>query len=364
MNETAYTHALPGCTVALEDGEEFLWFSGTDYLGMGHNEQFQSFLAEGLEQYGTHYGSSRNGSLRLSVYEDAEESLAAFVDAPAALTVSSGMWAGQLVIKVLDGLSAEFHYAPRVHPALWGRAYVPQSGAWQEWISKTIHRIETSAAGTQHVVCTDSVGSPWVEGFDLQLLRDLPDNHPIWLVVDDSHGLGVLGQDGRGVFSQLPQKNNIRSLVTSSLNKALGVPGGVIFGDEDIMQGLRQTPWFSGSSPSAPAYFYALQKNLSCEVYQKAHQTLLGNLDYFIKGYPVSHTFDALSRYPAFCSRRADLYSFLYQHKILTSRFSYPLPTDEPVMRLVITALHQKQDLDRLAEVLLLFDRDSGAVNT
>ena len=353
MTETRFTHALPGRTVTLDDGEEFLWFSGTDYLGMGHNPEFESFLTEGLERYGTHYGSSRNGSLRLTVYEDAEESLAAFVDVPAALTVSSGMWAGQLVMKVLDGLSAEFHYAPRVHPALWGRTYAPQSGAWDEWVKKTIHRIETSAAGTQHVVCTDSVGSPWVEGFNLGLLRNLPNNRQIWLIVDDSHGLGVLGQGGRGVFSQLPQKNNIRSLVTSSLNKALGVPGGVIFGDDDIVQGLRQTPWFAGSSPSAPAYFYALQQNLSFEIYQKAHQTLLNNLDYFTRRYPVSRAFVSLSEYPAFCSRQTDLYAFLHQHKILTSRFSYPLPTDEPVMRLVVTALHQKQDLDRLAEVLL-----------
>ena len=364
MIETRFTYALPGRTVILDDGEEFLWFSGTDYLGMGHNPEFQFFLTEGLERYGMHYGSSRNGSLRLTVYEDAEESLAAFVDAPAALTVSSGMWAGQLVMKVLDGLSAQFHYAPRVHPALWGRTFAPQSGGWDEWVKKTIQRIKASAAGTQHVVCTDSVGSPWVEAFDLELLRDLPNNRQIWLVVDDSHGLGVLGTNGQGVFSQLPQKNNIRSLVTSSLNKALGVPGGVIFGDDDIMQGLRQTPWFAGSSPSAPAYFYALQKNLSSGIYHKAHRTLLSSLDYFIKRYPLSRIFDSLPGYPAFCSRRTDLYPFLCQHKILTSRFSYPLPTDEPVMRLVITALHQKQDLDRLAEVLNEFDRIAGTINT
>jgi 8-amino-7-oxononanoate synthase len=355
MNEIAYTHASPGRTVILRDSEEFLWFSGTDYLGMGHNQAFQSFLYEGLEQYGTHYGSSRNGSLRLTVYEDAEESLAAFADAPAALAVSSGMWAGQLVMKVLDELSAEFHYAPRVHPALWGRAYVPEPGTWEEWARKTLRRIETSAAGTQHVVCTDSVGSPWVEKFDLEVWHGLPDNRQIWLVVDDSHGLGVLGKNGQGVFSLLPQKNNIRSIVTSSLNKALGVPGGVVFGEDDTIQVLRRTPWFAGSSPSAPGYFYALQKNLSFGIYQKAHQTLLSNLDYLTKRYPVFRMFDSLPHYPAFCSRRADLYPFLYQNQILTSRFSYPLPTDEPVMRLVVTALHQKQDLDRLAEVLLPF---------
>lgn len=364
MIETRFTHTLPGRTVTLDDGEEFLWFSGTDYLGMGHSQEFESFLTDGLERYGTHYGSSRNGSLRLTVYEDAEESLAAFVDAPAALTVSSGMWAGQLVMKVLDGLSAEFHYAPRVHPALWGRAYVPGLGAWKDWVSRTLHRIEASGADTPHVLCTDSVGAPWVDGFDLQLLGGLPENRPIWLVVDDSHGLGVLGKDGQGVYSQLPQKNNIRSLVTSSLNKALGVPGGVVFGDEDIIRGLRQTPWFAGSSPAAPAYFYALQKNLSCGIYQRAHQTLLNRLAYFAERYPLAPTFDSLQNYPIFCSRRADLYPFLYQQKILTSRFSYPMPTDEPVTRLVLTALHQKQDLDRLAAALNEFDRISGAVNT
>lgn len=355
MNETFLTHSLPGRTVTLDSGEEFLWFSGTDYLGMGSNEAFGEFLAEGFARYGTHYGSSRNGSLRLAVYEDAEDSLAAYVDAPAALAVSSGMWAGQLIMNVLCNTDAHYHYAPRVHPALWGRKYSPDSGSWQEWVGKTIQHIKTSAAGSVHVVCTDSVGSPWAESFNLRLLHGLPDNRAIWLVVDDSHGLGVLGANGQGVFSQLPQKPNIRTLVTSSLNKALGVPGGVIFGDSDSIQSLRATPWFAGSSPSAPAYFYALQKNLSTEVYRKAHQSLLANSAHLLQRLAAHHVLECISDYPAFCSRRADLYPFLYQNKILTSRFSYPQPTDEPVTRLVVTALHQKQDLDRLAEVLNTF---------
>ena len=352
MNEILLTHSLPGRTVTLDDGEKFLWFSGTDYLGMGSNEAFGTFLAEGFARYGTHYGSSRNGSLRLAVYEDAEESLATYVGAPAALAVSSGMWAGQMLMKALDELPAQFHYAPRVHPALWGQSYVPESSSWTEWAKKTIRRIETSEAGTSHVVCTDSVGSPWVEEFDLELLHSLPENRSIWLVVDDSHGLGVLGAQGQGVFSQLPQKKNIRTLVTASLNKALGIPGGVILGDNDSLQSLRASPWFAGGSPSAPAYFYALQKNLSTDVYRNAHQALLANTTYFRQQLPPAYLLEFIKNYPAFCCRRTDLYPFLYQNKILTSRFSYPQPTDEPVTRLVVTALHQKQDLDRLAEVL------------
>ncbi|MPR34614.1 aminotransferase class I/II-fold pyridoxal phosphate-dependent enzyme [Salmonirosea aquatica] len=355
MTETFLTHSLPDRTVILDDGREFLWFSGTDYLGMGHDEQFQAFLIEGIRTYGTHFGSSRNNTLRLAVYEEAEEALAAYVQAPAALAVSSGMWAGQLVMKAMEKLSARFHYAPRVHPALWGKNYVPTNGTWADWVGDTIRQIEESDTEETHVVCTDSIGSPWVDAYDLTLLHGLPDNRPIWLIVDDSHSLGVLGLDGQGIFSQLPQTNTIRSIVTSSLNKALGIPGGVIFGSMGTIEELRQTPWFAGSSPAAPAYFYALRRNLSAKVYQKAHGALLANLAYFSEKVPPSGLFSSVEAYPAYCSRRADLYSFLYQAGILTSCFAYPQPTDEPVTRLVITARHQKQDLDRLAEVLLQF---------
>ncbi len=240
--------------------KNFCGSAGPTTWAWATTKQFESFLAEGLEQYGTHYGSSRNGSLRLSVYEDAEESLAAFVDAPAALAVSSGMWAGQLVMKVLDRLAAEFHYAPRVHPALWGRAYAPNSGAWHEWIRKTIHRIETSAAGTQHVVCTDSVGSPWVEAFrpaaPARLTRQSTRSGWWWTIRTD---WGYWVRTGREYFLNYPKKTTSAPSLRPPSTRRWAYRAGVIFGDEDIMQGLRQTPWFAGSSPSAPAYFYALQ---------------------------------------------------------------------------------------------------------
>lgn len=356
MNEIFLTDSLPGRTVTLADGREFLWFSGTDYLGMGHDETFQLHLAEGFQRYGTHYGSSRNGSLRLAVYEEVEASLAAFVGAPAALVVSSGMWAGQLVLSNTEFLSAQVHYAPRVHPALWGPDYVSQELAWSEWLGQTIQKIQQSDAQQTHVICTDAVGSPWVEKYDLQVLHKLPDDHQILLIVDDSHGLGVLGQGGTGVFSQLPQRDNLRSVVTASLNKALGVPGGVIFGDADCIQNLRLSPRFAGSSPAAPAYFYALQQNLTKGIFQEAHKKLMANIQYFTKKLSHPNLLETIENYPVFCSRDSNLYPYLFENRILTSHFSYPKPTDPAIVRLVITAPHQKVDLDRLAEVLSNFE--------
>ncbi len=352
MTQSFLTHSLPGRTVLLQDQTEYLWFSGTDYLGMGHNEEFQGYLSKGLQQYGTHFGSSRNNTLRLAVYHEAEEALADFTQAPAALTVSSGMWAGQLVMKYLELEKARYHYAPRVHPALWGRDYAPERSSWTAWVEKTIQSVRESPSNLPHILCTDSIGSPWVEAFDLSLFQNLPHDRPIWLIVDDSHGLGVLGTDGQGVFEQLPKQDNVQVLVTSSLNKALGVPGGVILGEHAILKVIRQMPWFAGSSPAAPAYFYALQQNLLSNVYQKAYGALHANLAYFGSQFASVEAFSQVKGYPAFCSRRAELYTYLFQNQILTSCFSYPQPTDPPVTRLVVTALHQEQDLNRLAELL------------
>ncbi len=356
MSQTILTDSLPGRTVTLADGRKLLWFGGTDYLGMGHDRAFGRYLTEGMNRYGTHYGSSRNGSLRLVVFEEAEASLANFVGAPAALAVSSGMWAGQLVMKSLDRDEANFYYAPRVHPALWGKQYTASQGAWSDWARATITAIQESETNRPHVILTDSVGSPWAENFELELFKNLPDNRLVILVVDDSHGLGVMGGEGQSAFSRLPQKENITVIVTASLNKAMGVPGGVIFGNADFLDELRRSPFFAGSSPSAPAYYYALQQSLVHEVYKQAHGLLQENVAYFTQSLTARAEFDYAESYPAFCSRHAKLYPLLLENNILTSCFSYPLPTDAAITRLIVTALHQKKDLDRLAEVLYNFE--------
>ncbi len=292
----------------------------------------------------------------MAIYEEAEASLADFAGAPAALVMSSGMWAGQFLVSNTALAGVQTHYAPRVHPALWGQGYISQELPWLDWLEGTCQKIQQSDPLLQHVIYTDAVGAPWVEAYAWERLHDLPDNRSILLIADDSHGLGVLGEDGKGVFSQLPQKSNFRSIVTASLNKALGVPGGVVFGDQDFIQTIRQSPGFAGSSPTAPAYFYALRQNLATGIYQELQKKLLANIKYFRQKLTLPALFESIENYPVFCSRDSSLYPYLFDNGILTSHFSYPQPTDPAIVRLVITAQHQKEDLDRLAEVLANFE--------
>lgn len=362
------TSHLPNRKVLLNNGREYLWFSGTDYLGMGHHEGFLNYLHEGIRTYGTHYGSSRNNSLRLTVYDEAETALAKFSGAPAALTTSSGMWAGQLVVKELQEImrlcfqtvnirlpGVHYHYAPRVHPALWGESYGVNNSSWEDWAKKTVLDIHESNHEDIHILFSDSVGSPFVEHFDFSIFDTLPFNRQILLVVDDSHGFGVLGQNGTGIYRELSSIQQAKLIVVSSLNKALGIPGGAILAEDQIISGIRQSPFFAGASPAVPAYIYALKRFLETSAYTPAHQRLLENIHDVTALLTGTKLFVCKNNYPVFCSLDRNLFDFLEANGILASCFSYPQPTDPPVTRLVITALHQKEDLDRLAEVCIKF---------
>ena len=66
---------LPSRTIKFQE-EEYLFFSGTSYLGMGHQAGFQEALKEGIARYGTIFSASRNNNLKLAIYEEAETFLA------------------------------------------------------------------------------------------------------------------------------------------------------------------------------------------------------------------------------------------------------------------------------------------------
>ncbi|GGC02749.1 aminotransferase class I/II-fold pyridoxal phosphate-dependent enzyme [Dyadobacter sediminis] len=357
------TNTLPGRTVITAAEEKFLWFSGTDYLGMGHNEAFRTFLKDGLENYGNHFGSSRNNTLQLNVYDEAEGLFAAFTGSPSALIVSSGMWAGQLVMKEIENLvhsrseteRIKYHYAPRVHPALWGNYFKPETASWKNWAYDVVQEINNSTTRTAHVICTDATGSPMVEEFDFSIFNVLPPSQNTWLIVDESHALGITGDDGRGFWKSLDRISGINKIILSSLNKALGIPGGVILSNKLTINQLRRSPWFAGASPPAPAYMHALKMMLNTLLYAKLHSDLIQNIRYFEQKLSAGKLFESIHNYPVFCSKNLALFDHLLENKIMASCFSYPMPTDAPVTRIVISALHQKEDLDKLAEVCKLF---------
>lgn len=366
MSKTYLTHHLPGRTVRTSDSEEFLWFGGTDYLGMGHNPKFLHYLNEGFQQYGTHFGSSRNNTLQLEVYREAEILFAAFTESPDALLTSSGMWAGQLVANYCAELATkeptDFYYAPYTHPALRSReALIDNSCSWSDWAKKTIELINSASDDTTHFIFTDSVRSPLPELHDFSPFEQLSVSKRIYLIIDDSHGFGVLGQNGRGInalLSTLPSR--IEPIIVSSLNKAMGIPAGIILGNSSFLEKIRRSPWFSGSSPASPAYIVAATNLLKDGVYEAAHTQLISNINHFTTLLHAPIPLSSASNYPVFCCTDESLHTYLIEKGILTTCFPYPSPQDNPLVRMVVSTCHTKEDLNFLADALNEFFKEKS----
>lgn len=341
---------IPSRTVQTEKGE-YLWFGGTSYLGIPYNAHFQELVKFGLENYGANWGSSRNNPLQLSIYSEVETFLADFAKAPSALTVSSGMLAGQIVLKYLETKypNAPTIYAPRVHPALWGRNFVPNPKSFVEFIEKINSQIATIQSDTVTIV-TDSVSSPHFEKYNFKWVKNLTKNKQINLVIDDSHSLGVMNVKGEGIYPTIKPNENVNLVVVASLNKALGVPAGVIYGEKEFNKEISQTGFFSGCSPISPAFAYACTH--AKEIYENTLIDLRNNIEYFKSNLSKSIELENLEGHPAFCFEKQGLPEYLKNKNILVPSFGYPRPSDKPITRLIISSLHRKYDLDLITNAI------------
>ena len=131
------------------------------------------------------------------------------------------------------------------------------------------------------------------------------------------------------------------------MNKALGIPGGMILSDKPTIEAIQQSPFWIGASPIVPAYLYAFIH--AQDAYVQAREKLQQNIQFFTKRIKDSNLFDYLPNYPVFKSKEADLYDKLIEKQIMPYHFIYPSQSTEAVTRLVINSLHTEKDLEMLA---------------
>ena len=353
---------LPGRTLRI-DGEEHLFFSGTSYLGMGHQPDFRAALTEGIARYGTIFSASRNNNLQLDIYEKAENFIAEWTGAEAALTVTSGLLAGQLAVQSLDQSNQRFIYAPSVHPAIWKEKPTFCFENYEQFSNEIAQFIAQEK--TPAIICCNSIDPLKCTPYDFSWISQLPDNQDITLIFDDSHAIGIqnnvtangVWQEGVGNYKKLKKltPSNVKLVVIASLAKAVGIPGGVILGDLETIKTIRENPLFVGASPIVPAYLYAFLT--AQNVYADARIALKKNIDLFKKlNASLLSDFKFYDDYPVFYTPQNDLYPFLLKHKTMISSFSYPNPSDTPITRIVLSALHTEGDIEVLSGQLSQFE--------
>lgn len=338
---------LPGRTAVTED-TEYLFFSGTSYLAMNSNPEFLKLLIEGMQRFGGNYSSSRNSNFRLQVFEEAEEQIASYTGAGGAVTVSSGYMAGQLVINALRGKGL-FIYAPDAHPAIWRDSVDYYAGEFKIWAASLNEQIANSGNNEVFIVA-NSLDPLLVKQYSFEWIRSLPQDRKITIILDDSHGFGITGRDGSGIWSQISRGSNVELIVVSSFGKAMGIPGGIILSSAETITMLRKSPFFNTSSPIAPSYLYAYLK--ATNLYREARKKLTCNIDQFRSLIALTDWFRQIDNYPVFYSFNNQLQPYLLERKILISSFAYPMPDDALITRIIINSSHQADDIPYLSSCL------------
>lgn len=341
-----YTDQLPGRTIKHQTGE-YLYFSGTSYLGLSQLREFKELIKEGIDRTGTHFGGSRLSNIQINIFEAAEDRLCRMTGAEDALLVSSGSYAGYLLSLVLP-TSAAYRVAPGTHSALWKHFSPPFEGSRKDWIRENLQNLKPSTR--DHFVLQNSTDSLFCSNSDIGWMEQLGEKEGVSLVVDDSHGIGLRGIRSDSLYKNWKRMVGGDTLFMGSLGKAMGIPAGFILGPSNWIRKIRASPSFGGSSPPNPAFLYAWLNGE--ELYEQQLKKLRDNIACFQSNLNVDHYFQSLPAYPFFSSKSNDLYKHLLKREMMISSFNYPGPDDPTVTRVVLNALHKAEDIELLCAAI------------
>ncbi len=328
------------------DNQAYLFFSGTDYLGISQHEDFKQLYIEGIQQWGINNGTSRNNNVQLEIYPLAEGCAASRFKAPAALITSSGYMAAQLAVRFFED-KGQVIFSPQTHPALWLNNKPNLQQDFDIWVESTIQEIN-NATQKDFVIISNAVDNYTPAWLDLSGFGKISPDKNIILIADDSHGIGLTGKDGCGIFQYLPVAPHIKRVVVASMAKGLGIRAGIVLADEDIIADLKNSSMFIGASPPSPASMHAFVKGES--IYKTAFTQLQNNVALVQQN--LEKYFSFTPDLPILVSGNENLFEQLKDQKIIISSFAYPSANDPLCNRIIITSAHTEQDITTLADCL------------
>lgn len=349
-----------GPVVGIEGRGEVVLLCSNNYLGLAAHPDVVAAAQEALRRYGAGPASVRFICGTTDLHRRLEERLADWVGTEAALTYASCWNANEGLIPALAGegdalLSDELNHASIIDACRLARGADRAVYRHSDMADLEAKLAERTSARSR-IIVTDGVFSMEGDLANLPAIVDLADRYDALVVVDDSHGLGVLGATGRGTPEHFGLLGRV-DVITGTLGKALGgAAGGYVAARRDIIDYLvqRSRPQlFSNALP--PAVLGAAMGAL--DVLQgEPHRVrrLHENADYMREGLrrlgyrPLP---GASAIVPIIIGQTAAAMALsdqLYAHGVYVVGFGYPVvPEGAARLRVQVSAAHTQEHLDR-----------------
>ena len=229
-------------TEVIVDGRRLVDFSSNDYLGLAAHPDLAAAMTECAARCGAGSGASHLVSGHGREHASLEEELAAFTGRPRALLFSTGYMANLGVVTALAGRGESVLLDRLSHASLIDAGLL--SGArfrrYPHCDAAAARRLLAEGTPPTSVLATDGVFSMEGDIAPLAELAAAARAHDAWLVVDDAHGIGVLGAKGGGALEVAGLGCEQAPVLVGTLGKALGSFGAFVAGSDDLIELLIQ----------------------------------------------------------------------------------------------------------------------------
>lgn len=233
----------------------FIMLGSNNYLGLTHHPEVRAAAIAAIDRYGTSCTGSRffNGTLEL--HEELESRLARFLGKPAAIAFTTGYQANLGVLSALLGRKDTAIVDRAVHASVIDGCRLSFAEVVRfrhNDMADLEAKVATAASrGRGVLVIVDGLFSMEGDLADLPAIAALKRRYGFCLMVDDAHGVGVLGEHGRGTAEHLGVEDSV-DLVVGTFSKAFASTGGFVAGDEHVIEYIKlfaRSFTFSASIP-------------------------------------------------------------------------------------------------------------------
>lgn len=348
------------------DGKALLTFCSNDYLGLANHPAVIRAFQQAANTYGVGSGAAHlvNGHSR--PHQQLEEALAAFTGRERALLFSTGYMANLGVVNALLTGRNDVVYADRLNHAslvdaglLSGAKLIRYPHNDTTSLGKRL-LAQADNASTQ-LILTDGVFSMDGDVAPLSKLATMAQHHDAWLMVDDAHGFGVLGNTGAGLVEAQGLTPTDVPILMATLGKALGTAGAFIAGSHDLIEYLIQTArtfiYTTAQPPAIAAATLASLQLAQTESWRREHLQAL--IQQFRQGaaqlgLPLMASDTAIQPLLVGSSETALTLSHqLEERGLLVTAIRPPtVPADTARLRVTLSAAHTATDVEQLLTAL------------
>lgn len=359
LRKMNYLESPQDKTIIIE-GKEILLMSSNNYLGLANREELKEAAIEGIEKYGVGSGGSRLTTGSYEPHEKLEQSLFKFFNKEDAIIFNTGYGANLAVLQSICDetytiISDEENHASIIDGCRLAKAskLIFKHNDMKD-LEEKLNNVQTKNI----LIVTEGVFSMSGDIALLDKIVILSKKYNAKLMVDDAHGIGILGQRGKGTLEHFNLNKEV-DIYMGTLSKAIGVEGGFVCADKYVVDYLRnKARGFIYSTAISAHLCMASIKSLELMEDGSLSRKLQENIKYFDsvfkKEFKDIKCESAIIKIPIGNEKKAvEISKKLLEKNILIPAIRYPtVKKGEAILRVCLMSTHTKEDIQEVYDAI------------